>query len=70
MLYLTRKIGEKVIINNEITVVVEGVRGNTVKLGFDFPDRNTVLREEVHNKIKAENLSASNTQIPFEFDQE
>ncbi|WP_343565114.1 carbon storage regulator CsrA [Kiloniella sp. b19] len=58
MLYLTRKIGESVIINNDIEVKVVEVRGKTVKLGFDFPETATVLRQELHERIQNENRAA------------
>jgi carbon storage regulator len=59
MLYLSRKIGESIIINNTIELTVVEVRGKTVKLGFDFPSDATVLRKEIYDKIMAENLAAA-----------
>lgn len=59
MLYLSRKIGESIIINNTIELTVVEVRGKTVKLGFDFPPDATVLRKEIYDKIMAENLAAA-----------
>ena len=58
MLYLTRKVGEAVIVNEEIEIRVIAVRGRSVKLGFRFPPTATVLREEVLRQIEAENLAA------------
>ena len=58
MLYLTRKPGEAVIINNCIEVRVVEARGRTVKLGFTFPQGVTVLREEVYEQVRRENLAA------------
>lgn len=58
MLYLTRKPGEAVIVNNSIEVRVVEVRGKTVKLGLNFPPEASVLREEVFLQIKAENRAA------------
>jgi carbon storage regulator len=60
MLYLTRKTGESVIINNAIEVKVVELRGKTVKLGFSFPADAAVLRKEVYDKIREENLAAAN----------
>ena len=51
MLYLTRKIGDSVVINDNIEVTVVEVRGRSVKLGFTFPKDATVLRKEIHEKI-------------------
>lgn len=59
MLYLSRKIGESIIINNNIEMTVVEVRGKAVKLGFTFPSDATVLRKEIHDKIMAENMAAA-----------
>ncbi len=59
MLYLSRKIGESIIINNTIEMKVMEVRGKTVKLGFTFPPDATVLRKEIHDKILEENMAAA-----------
>ena len=59
MLYLSRKIGESIVVNNTIEITVIEVRGKTVKLGFDFPPDATVLRKELYDKILAENMAAS-----------
>lgn len=59
MLYLTRKIGESIIINNNIEVTVVEVRGKTVKLGFLFPKEATILRKELHQKITEQNIAAT-----------
>lgn len=59
MLYLSRKIGESIVINNTIELQVVEVRGKAVKLGFSFPPDATVLRKEIHDKIMAENMAAA-----------
>ncbi len=59
MLYLTRKIGESVIINDEIEVTVIEVRGKSIKLGFTFPEHATVLRREIFERIQEENRVAA-----------
>ena len=58
MLYLTRKVGESVIINDTIEVTVVEVRGKSIKLGFTFPPEASVLRREIHDRIQAENKAA------------
>jgi carbon storage regulator len=58
MLYLNRKPGDAVIINQTIEVKVIEVRGKTVKLGFDFPADASVLRAEVVEQIKEANRRA------------
>jgi carbon storage regulator len=59
MLYLTRRQGEAVIINNAIEVRVVELKGRTVKLGFSFPPDASVLREEVFLQIKQANEQAA-----------
>lgn len=59
MLYLTRKIGESIIINNHIELTVVEVRGKTVKLGFLFPPEASILRKELHQRIMEQNLAAA-----------
>ncbi len=59
MLYLTRKIGESVIINNNIELTVVEVRGKSAKLGFTFPSDATVLRKELYERIREENIAAA-----------
>ncbi|MBN8542918.1 MAG: carbon storage regulator CsrA [Alphaproteobacteria bacterium] len=68
MLYLSRKIGESIIINNSIELTVIEVRGKTVKLGFDFPPDATVLRKEIYEKIMAENMAAAQSGMDIEGD--
>lgn len=60
MLYLSRKIGESIIINNNIELTVMEVRGKTVKIGFNFPKEATILRKELHEKITEQNVAAAN----------
>mgnify|MGYP006300858031 CR=1 FL=1 len=59
MLYLTRKLGESVVINDEIEVTVVEVKGKSAKLGITFPEHATVLRREVYDRIQAENAAAA-----------
>lgn len=59
MLYLTRKIGESVVINENIEVTVVDIRGKTIKLGFTFPADATVLRREIYERIQEENRAAA-----------
>ena len=59
MLYLTRKVGEAIIINDTIELTIIEVRGKTAKLGITFPPNATVLRKELHDRIKQENLAAA-----------
>jgi len=59
MLYLSRKLGESIIINNSIELQVVEIKGKSVKLGFVFPPEASVLRKEIFDKIREENLMAA-----------
>lgn len=63
MLYLARKEGESIIINNSIEMTVVEIRGRTVKLGFTFPPEATILRKELYDKIKQQNIAASTSDV-------
>lgn len=63
MLYLSRKIGESIVINNSIELTVVEVRGKTVKLGFVFPPDASILRKEIHDKVMEENLAAAHSGV-------
>jgi len=52
MLNLTRKPGESIIVGDDVTIVVLGVRGNQVRLGIDAPMEISVHRQEIYNRIK------------------
>ncbi len=59
MLYISRKPGQAVIVDNAVEVRVVAVRGRTVKLGFRFPPTSTVLREEVYRQVAEANRDAA-----------
>lgn len=50
MLILTRRIGESLIIGDDIEVVVLGIQGNQIRLGVKAPEDVTILREELYHK--------------------
>ena len=51
MLILTRKVGESVLIGDDISITVLSVRGNQVKLGVQAPKEVSVHREEIYQRI-------------------
>ncbi|MCL2558344.1 MAG: carbon storage regulator CsrA [Treponema sp.] len=59
MLILSRKIDEKIVIGDDISVSIVEIRGDQVRVGVDAPKNVKVFRKEVFDAIKAENLAAS-----------
>ncbi|RMD68002.1 MAG: carbon storage regulator [Gammaproteobacteria bacterium] len=51
MLILTRRVGESLMIGDEVSVTVLGVKGNQVRLGVDAPRSISVHREEIYRRI-------------------
>ena len=59
MLILTRKIGETLMIGDDITVTVLAVKGNQVRVGVNAPKSVAVHREEIYTRIQRENRTGS-----------
>jgi carbon storage regulator len=65
MLILTRRVGETVMIGNEVTVTVLGVKGNQVRIGVNAPKDVAVHREEIYERIKREEVQDSKSAPEF-----
>ena len=61
MLILTRRVGETLMVGDEVTVTVLGVKGNQVRIGVNAPRDVAVHREEIYERIKQEQSEAGNT---------
>jgi carbon storage regulator len=59
MLILTRKVGEGVVLNENVTVRIVEISKGVVKLGFDAPKEMLILREELERAVKEANIEAS-----------
>jgi carbon storage regulator len=71
MLILTRRVGETVMIGNDVTVTILGVKGNQVRVGINAPKTIAVHREEIYERIKREQEGNTDNddgpQSPVEF---
>ena len=59
MLILTRRIGETLMIGDDVSITVLGVKGNQVRIGVDAPKSISVHREEIWKRIQNEKQGAS-----------
>ena len=66
MLILTRRVGETLMIGDDVTVTVLGVKGNQVRIGINAPKEISVHREEIYERIKREQETQSGEAQPVE----
>ena len=57
MLILTRRVGETLMVDDDVTVTVLGVKGNQVRIGVNAPKDTPVHREEIYRRIQREELT-------------
>lgn len=60
MLILTRRVGETLMVGDEVSVTVLGVKGNQVRIGVNAPKEVAVHREEIYQRIKNEQTDTGN----------
>jgi carbon storage regulator len=65
MLILTRRVGESLMIGEDMTVTVLGVKGNQVRIGVNAPKNVAVHREEIYHRIQKEKVQADD---PSDYD--
>jgi carbon storage regulator len=63
MLILTRRVGETVVIGDDVTVTVLGVKGNQVRLGVNAPKEIAVHRQEIFERIQKEQEEAAQAPV-------
>lgn len=61
MLILTRRIGETLMVGDEVSLTVLGVKGNQVRIGVNAPKHIAVHREEIYQRIQRENAPGGDT---------
>ncbi len=63
MLILTRRIGETLIIGDDVNITVLGVKGNQVRLGINAPKDVSVHREEIYMRIQQEKQGSESEEV-------
>lgn len=60
MLVLTRKRGQSILVQNDIEIYISSIEGDSVKVGIRAPEDVVILRKELVDEVKANNLEATN----------
>lgn len=63
MLIITRKVGESLIIDDNIEIVISKVQDGNVKIGIKAPKNISILRKEIYEDVKNENKAAQNIDV-------
>ena len=61
MLVITRRVNETLMVGDDVTVTVLGVKGNQVRIGVNAPREVAVHREEIYERIKSEKQQGNDT---------